>query len=182
MLSTAHDKIGGSGETEMIEFYNDETKAGVDALDQKVRYYTTHRKMKRWPKAVFCNILDIAAYNAYVLFKLWSSSAGFNLNHRARYRFLMMLGETMIKPNITRSQLVTGLNLSTTMAFQVFSLEVRPQANQGKIAKDEVKKSRSHMCPRKKDRKSRQKCSECKLNVCDEHSQKSSVLSLLSSE
>ena len=101
LLSTAHqsDKIGESGEPEMIEFYN-ETKAGVNALDQKVRYYTTYHKMKRWPMAVFCNILHIAAYNAYVLFKLWSSSTAFNLNHRARYRFLMMLAETMIKPNI----------------------------------------------------------------------------------
>ena len=105
-----------------------------------------------------------------VLFKLRASSTGFNLNHRARYRFLMMLGETMIKPNmVTQSQLSTGLNLSTTMAFQAFNFEVRPQANQRKIANEEVKKDRCHMCPRKKDRKSLQTSSECELNVCDEH-------------
>ena len=83
---------------------------------------------------------------------------------------------------VTRSQLATGLNLSTTMAIQAFNLGVRPQANQRKIAKEEVKKGRCHMCPRKKDRKSRQKCSECKLNICDEHSRKSSIVSLLCSE
>ena len=102
--------------------------------------------------AVFYNIVDIAAYNAYVLFKLRAPSTGLSLNQRARYRFLIMLGETMIKPNmVTRPQLATGLNLSTTMAFQAFNLEVRPQANQRKIAKEEVKKGRCHMCPRKKD-------------------------------
>ena len=53
----------------------------------------------------------------------------------------MMLWETMIKPNIvTRSQLATG-TMSTTMAFEAFNLEVRPQANQRKIAKEEIKKA-----------------------------------------
>ena len=72
--------------------------------------------------AVFYNILDIAAYNANVLFKLQPPFTGFNLNRRARYRFVTMLGETMIKPNmVTQSQLATGLNLSTIMAFQAFN-------------------------------------------------------------
>ena len=151
LLSIGHqsDKIGESRKPEIVEFYN-ETKAGVDALDQKVRHYTTYCKTKRWSMVVFYIILDIAAYNAYVLFKLLPASTGFNLNHRPRYRFLMMLREMMIKPNIvTRSQLVTGLNLNTTIAVQVFKLEVRPQANQRKIAKEEVKKGRCHMCPLK---------------------------------
>ena len=148
-----------------------------------MRHYPTYRKTKCWPMAVFYNILDIAAYNANVLFKLRPPSTGFNLSWRARYRFLMMLGETMIKPNmVTRSQLATGLNLSTIMAFQAFNLEVRPQANQRKIAKEEIKKSRCHMCPRKKNGKSRQKCSECKLNVCDKYSRKSSIVCLLCGE
>ena len=76
-----------------------------------------------------------------VLFKLRASSTGFNLNYIARYRFLMMLGETMIKPNmVTQSQLSTGLNLSTTMAFQAFNFEGRPQANQRKIANERSRK------------------------------------------
>ena len=158
----------------------------IKSINQKVQHYTTYRKTKRWPMAVIHNVLDIVAYNAYVLFKLRPPSTGFNLNHRTRYRFLMMLRETMIKPNkVTRFQLATDLKyplsnlLSTTMAFQAFNLEVRPQANQRKIAKQEVKKGR---CPRKKDRKSRQKCSEYKLNVCDEHSRKSSIVCLLCSD
>ena len=118
-----------------------------------------------------------------VLFKLRASSTGFNLNHRARYRFLMILGETMIRPNmVTQSQLSTGLNRSTAMAFQTFNFEGRPQANQRKIANEEVKKERCHMCPRKKDRKSLQTSSECELNVCDERFGKCSIVCLLCSE
>ena len=39
------DKIGDSGKPEIVEFYN-KTKAGVDALDQKVRHYTTLKNIK----------------------------------------------------------------------------------------------------------------------------------------
>ena len=71
LLSTLHqtNEIAQSGKPEIFEFYN-QTKAGVDALDQKVRHYSTYWKTKHWPQAVFYNILDIAAYNAFVLFKL----------------------------------------------------------------------------------------------------------------
>ena len=119
-----------------------------------MRHYRTYHKTKRCPiMAVFYNILNVAACNSYVLFKLQPPSTGFNLNHRARYKFVMMLGETMIKPNmVTQSQLATGFNLSNSMAFQAFNFEVGPQANQRKIAKEELKKGRCHMCPRKKDR------------------------------
>ena len=65
LLSNAHqsDKIGESGKPEIVEIYN-ETKAGVDALDQKVRHYRSYHKTRGWPVVVFYNILDIAAYNA----------------------------------------------------------------------------------------------------------------------
>ena len=47
LLSTAHQfgKIGQSGKPEIVEFYN-ETKPDADALDQKLRHYTTYRRTK----------------------------------------------------------------------------------------------------------------------------------------
>ena len=71
LLSTMHhdDIIGDSGKPEIIEFYN-KTKAGVDALDQKVCHYTTYHKTPRWLLAVFYKILDLLAYNAFILYKL----------------------------------------------------------------------------------------------------------------
>ena len=65
-----------------------------------------------------------------------------------------MLGEMMIKPNmVTQSQLATGVNLNTTMAFQAFNLEVRPQANQHKIGKEEAKKRHLPYVPQEKSSK-----------------------------
>ena len=51
----------------VILFYN-QNKVGVDCFDQMTRFYTTRSASRRWPLAVWGNILDIAAINAKVLF------------------------------------------------------------------------------------------------------------------
>ena len=73
---------------EIVEFY-DKTEGGVDALDQKVRHYTTYRKTHHWPLAVFYNILDISAYNAYVLFNTRSLAQGIDNSSRACFKFFV---------------------------------------------------------------------------------------------
>ena len=52
---------------EIISYYNS-TKGGVDTLDQVIRFFSTKRKTRRWPMAIFYNMIDIAAYNAYLLY------------------------------------------------------------------------------------------------------------------
>lgn len=52
----------------VITDYN-HLKCGVDVLDQKLRAYTVRTGTRRWPIAVFYNILDMAAVNAHVLYK-----------------------------------------------------------------------------------------------------------------
>ena len=58
LLSSLHpnSNIAESAKPEIVEIYN-KTKAGVDALYQKVHH--------RSPLAVFYNIMDISPYNAY---------------------------------------------------------------------------------------------------------------------
>ena len=51
----------------VILFYN-KNKVGVDCFDQMTRLYTTRSASRRWPLAVWGNILDIAAINVKVLF------------------------------------------------------------------------------------------------------------------
>ncbi|XP_017288685.1 uncharacterized protein LOC108245934 isoform X2 [Kryptolebias marmoratus] len=48
--------------------YN-ETKCGVDAMDQMVREYSVRAGTRRWPVAVFYNMVDMAAQNAHVLYE-----------------------------------------------------------------------------------------------------------------
>ena len=168
LLSTFHqtNEIAQSGKT------------GVDVLDQKFCHYSTYQKTKHWPQAVFYNILDIAAYNAFVLFKLQPPAQGFNFEQRASYKFLSMLGEALIKPNIiARSQLTVGLHATTTQAIQAFGVETQTQANGRKIPNEDNKKGRCHVCTHKQDRKSCQKCCKCNLFVCNDHAETTVICS-----
>ncbi|XP_062864594.1 piggyBac transposable element-derived protein 4-like [Trichomycterus rosablanca] len=62
---------------QMILDYNS-TKGGVDNLDKVIATYSCQRKTARWPLVVFYNIVDVSAYNAYVLWieinQQWNAS------------------------------------------------------------------------------------------------------------
>ena len=53
---------------QLILKYN-RLKGGVDSVDQMLRHYTTKVASRRWSLAVFCNVIDIASLNAFVLWK-----------------------------------------------------------------------------------------------------------------
>ncbi|XP_014487368.1 PREDICTED: piggyBac transposable element-derived protein 3-like, partial [Dinoponera quadriceps] len=53
---------------ETVTFYNS-TKYGVDILDQMAQKYSVKAGSRRWPLQVFYNILDLAAINAWILYK-----------------------------------------------------------------------------------------------------------------
>ena len=70
LLSAMHlekgtESPGPEKKTEVITYYN-ETKGGVDTMDQMVRWFTTKRKTQRWPMVIFYNMLDISALNAFI--------------------------------------------------------------------------------------------------------------------
>lgn len=71
LLSTLHKgkntEDNQKKKSESIIFYN-KNKVGVDALDSMCRQMTTKAACRRWPLAVFCNILDLSAINAWILF------------------------------------------------------------------------------------------------------------------
>jgi hypothetical protein len=129
----------------VIQYYN-ETKGGVDALDQRIGAYSVQWKSRRWHIPVFCNLVDIAAYNSYILFQQcfpnWS-----NKSHRRRL-FLIELAE----------------QLSAQEKPDQWDSRIPP--NLGAL------KGRCFVCPRVSDRKTRAKCSICEGFVCEEHSQR----------
>ena len=53
---------------ETIESYN-KTKCEVDVADQMACQYSVKASTRWWPVAVFCNILDLACINVFVLYK-----------------------------------------------------------------------------------------------------------------
>ena len=88
-LSSQHhaEVIDDSGKPEIINFYNS-TKADVDTLDQLVRFYTVQRKTRRWPLTIFFNVLDIACYNAFVLYTLKYPEFYYEFKNRSRRKFV----------------------------------------------------------------------------------------------
>lgn len=75
-----------------INKYYNQTKSGVDTMDQMVHEYMTKRKTNRWPFSFFMNLLDVANIAAYNLwckkFPLWNAK-----KKNKRNLFLRELGE-----------------------------------------------------------------------------------------
>jgi len=78
----------GTGKPEIIMTYN-RGKGGVDHLDQMCGAYTTRKRTTRWPKVVFQHMVDVTAYNAFIL---WGEVTGTTRGGRNRRQFLKMLG------------------------------------------------------------------------------------------
>ncbi|CAK8681971.1 unnamed protein product [Clavelina lepadiformis] len=90
LLSTMHNSPSTDATEKkkptVIQFYN-QNKVGVDVFDQMARKYTTHAGSRRWPLAVWTNLLDIAALNSWILYRKCSGS---NISRRS---FILQLIE-----------------------------------------------------------------------------------------
>ena len=88
--------MGESGKPDIVEFYNS-SKAGVDTMDQLVRYYSTKRKTRRWPLCIFFNILDISCFNSMVIYlKKYPEYSQLHKN-RCRRRYIMALVKEIVE-------------------------------------------------------------------------------------
>ena len=85
LLSSMHHKAIINEEIqrkpEIILYYN-ETKGGVDRMDQMVRVYSCRRKINRWPMSFFFNMIDVASVAAYIL---WTTKNS-HWNDTKKYR------------------------------------------------------------------------------------------------
>ena len=72
-------------------FQYNKTKGCVDVLDRMIGNYSIKYKSRRWHVVVFCNVLDIAGYNSFVLFSKVFPEYQSNNCHKRRL-FLIDLG------------------------------------------------------------------------------------------
>ena len=72
VMSTLHRgsvcQIDGKKKPESVLYYN-ANKCGVNMLNSMNRQMSTKAGCRRWTLAVFCNILDLAGVNAWIIFK-----------------------------------------------------------------------------------------------------------------
>ncbi|XP_029995668.1 piggyBac transposable element-derived protein 4-like isoform X2 [Sphaeramia orbicularis] len=108
LMSTLHKDAAvssGSDKKPTIILDYNKNKGGVDNLDNLTATYTCQRMTRRWPVIVFYNILDVSAYNAFVL---WTHiHQGWNSTKQNKRRmFLEELGNSLVKPHIERRERV----------------------------------------------------------------------------
>ena len=132
ILSSIHTDVDVSANEkktpETVKFYN-ETKFGVDVVDQMARKYTTRTCTRRWPVHSFENTLDLAGINAYVVYKEATSE------NISRHEFLKKLVTELADP-YARSRSKGDSSADSNSA------DVTPQAKFCQI-KENFKKNRS---------------------------------------
>lgn len=159
LLSTLHRTIAsGVQKPEIVEYYN-ATKSGVDNLDHLVRFYSSKRKTRRWPYAMFMNLIDIAAVNSLILFKTKSA------NSISRYQFLKELAHSLMIPRMKRRmEMATRIESRILQHIRAFVPVNNVESIQGAI-----KRRRCAYCPAKPGKKTTTTCSTCGLYICETH-------------
>ncbi|XP_035490772.1 piggyBac transposable element-derived protein 4-like [Scophthalmus maximus] len=125
----------------LILDYN-RTKGGVDNLDKVLAGYSCRRMTERWPVALFHNIIDVSAYNAYVIWRETHPEWMPGKRNRRRL-FLEQLGKDLFTPLIMRRE-------HAPRAEPVYALmsAVREACSDATAPQRSEKRKRCQLCPR----------------------------------
>ncbi|KAJ8963862.1 hypothetical protein NQ314_005331 [Rhamnusium bicolor] len=93
----SYDKIDPESEKPMMIVDYNNTKYGVDVVDQMCASYSVARNSKRWSLTVFFNMMNIGGINAPVLYQLNNRN-----NPIVRREFLRTLALNLLKPYVNR--------------------------------------------------------------------------------
>ncbi|KAL1251677.1 hypothetical protein QQF64_019473 [Cirrhinus molitorella] len=152
---------------EMILDYN-ATKGGVDNLDKVTSAYSCQRKTARWPMVVFSNILDVYAYNAFVLWREINPS--WNQGKLCKRRlFLEELGKELIKPEIQRCSCPPRATAATALFESTRADKPRPTEIPEVNTAGGKKRKRCEMCPPRSGNKTSTMCVKCQKFICRKH-------------
>ena len=132
------------------------------------RHYTAKRGTRRWPLAIFYDLIDMAAINASVLHTMLYPTI--SKKKGARRLFLLSLGKEMVEPEIERRmenpQKRTSTIRSAVVAsgFQHLLLETSENPT-----RNPTKRARCSSCPQEKYQKTNQICDRRGDFVCQSH-------------
>ena len=178
LLSTQHrDNAVSTDEKskpEIIHYYN-QTKSGVDVLDKLVRTYSCKRATRRWTVSLFYNLIDMAAYNALVVW-ISANPEWHKGKPYGRRVFLQQLGMELVRPHATQrlTQMGGKRRRIQDSAIRAGISNISPAAAAAVEENADVagtsKRGRCHFCPREKERKTTRFCGSCQSAVCKEHS------------
>lgn len=165
LISSMHNTIETNQEKkkpEIISFYNS-TKAGVDLLDMKCAIFSSNRKTRRWPLAIFYRLVSIASVNAFVVYMCYRGNTLMN-----RFDFIKSLAHDLIVPHLrTRLDQVANLPRGLKMDIQSILGNNVPADLDEAVPDDRLQKRKScQKCPPCSDRKTSHKCIKCSYAIC----------------
>ncbi|XP_019736039.1 LOW QUALITY PROTEIN: piggyBac transposable element-derived protein 4-like [Hippocampus comes] len=154
LLSTVHKKpkveAGGKRKPEIVLDYN-KCKGAVDHLDQACGTYSTRRRAQRWPMCLFYHLLDVSAFNAFILYT--HVNPGWNAKKLYKRRlFLEELGHALIMPEVHRRKPHTA-----PVEVQAAEKQENPKVKRKQCALCTVKVIASN------------ECEKCGSGVCRKH-------------
>lgn len=123
--------------------------------------YSCKRSTCRWPMAIFYNMLDVSAYNAFVVWTevnpLWNKGKSFR-----RRLFLEELGSALVFPLMERRQFIPRTPASLSVLMEAQHLKSDQPCP--------PKRRRCQVCDKeKKNRKTCVMCQKCKIPICKAH-------------
>lgn len=171
LISTMHhdkaiDSNNMKNKPEIICFYN-ETKGGVDQMDQKVKNYTCKRQTRRWPFVLWMNVMDVAALNSQIIFSAQNLEF-YPRRNDTRRLFLKDLSFELVRNLMERRANQPNLPKSLQHALSLCGI-VRPEPTP-ETFRCVQQRRRCSFCPYERHRKSTMVCEKCNRSVCKEHS------------
>lgn len=165
LLSTMHQDQRRTGENnipDMILDYNN-TKAGVDALDQLCANYSVSRRTRRWPMVIFYAILNITGVNARIILQCNKNID--SVDDTTRRNLLQNLGIALVQPHIERRDVRP---LSRELREVVLKCGGTPLPSTSSES-EPTRKARCYFCPRQADKKTKMVCEKCDKHICPTH-------------
>ena len=98
---------------QLLKLY-DFTKTGTDVMDQKMSYYSTNSKSRRWTLTSFSYVLDTARLNAQTIFAF---NSGTHPRKTDSYKFGMRLVMELITPHLRQRYIKE--NLRTNIRYKI---------------------------------------------------------------
>lgn len=158
LLSTMHNDASLDDETkklEVIHFYN-----STKGVDQMCGNYSVSRRTRKWPLAIFFQLLNIAGINANILY----NNTQMEKKHKTRRSFLKSLSMNLMKNYLCERAEMT--NFPTDI--QCFLSKYKTNKTDAQEPPTKIR-SRCYLCGRAKNRVTTIRCSSCQNFIYKEH-------------
>ncbi|XP_071369448.1 piggyBac transposable element-derived protein 4-like [Centroberyx affinis] len=169
LLSTKHREPALSHKEHqkpMIIMDYNHCKGGVDNLDKVVGTYSCRRRTCRWPLVLFYNMLDVSAYNAFVLWTAvdpsWNQAKTFK-----RRLFMEELGKMLVSPQMLRRERLPRTPGAAAMVADM--RESGPPYSGDSDSSPSKRRRWCEFCSGKK-KKIATTCTKCGKHTCKDHS------------